>query len=136
MNQYFAAFVLGALLTWGLTSIHYTEQITELHTKIDTADEQAQRDKLKGEANGKEIERAHADRIAAITRYYKRMLQLVPTQAGASSAASGAKAIDGAASEQGASGCSIEFESRCVRDAATVTGFQEYVIRNGIPVSE
>ena len=124
----------GALLAWGITSNHYTAKVSELRTTIADADRQARLNKLQGEENAKQLKQENNDNLAALKRYYQRLLQPVPAKAGSGTNATSAQGNDGASSEQSIAGCSAEFQYACLRDANKVEMWREYGERNHVPV--
>ena len=119
---------------YSAAAAHYAPKVAALKATIDAADKAARELKKQQEVTAREIEKTNSDRVAAIHKYYGRLLRNVPAQDSDGPITPSSTGLDGAASESTAIGCSLEFREACTLDANKVIGWQVWALRNNIPV--
>lgn len=80
-------------------------------------------------------DKSNRDR-AAVADYYRRMLPKTGDNFSASNPAKDTTAMDATSAEPRLTGCSLEIESRCVRDAQRVEEVAEFFRVNKFPLLE
>lgn len=113
----------------------YLPQIQQLKDAIDTADKEARQKQSEYKENNDEIQRQNDQRVNNIRDYYKRLLQSMPSQNNPGSSPSGSQATDGTSCQSTITGCPASIEENCALDANKVKSWQEWAIKNKIPVS-
>jgi predicted negative regulator of RcsB-dependent stress response len=124
--------LLGAsfLAGWHIEGNRKQIEIDALTSAINAADAVAQ-EKIKTQKENLNALKQKSDSDdARIANYYRMLHAKNPT----STSATSNQTNDGTSSQQNSSGHDIEFESRCVKDAESVSLWLEYAIRNHIPV--
>jgi hypothetical protein len=120
------AFITG----WYINGNRMQVKIDALTSAINAADAVAQ-EKIKTQKENLNALKQKSDSDdARIANYYRMLHAKNPT----STSATSNQTNDGTSSQQNSSGHDIEFESRCVKDAESVSLWLEYAIRNHIPV--
>lgn len=113
----------------------YLPQITQLQDKIDQADKEARQKQAEYKENNDEIQRQNDQRVNNIRDYYKRLLQSMPSQNNPGPTSSGSQATDGTSCQSTLTGCPASIEENCALDANKARSWQEWAIKNKIPVS-
>jgi len=117
----------------------YLPQIATLQSVLEQGDKQAKELTDQYKENEDVLKKDNAKRFAATNAYYDRMLRDLQTKSANSPFATSSQGTDGAIGQQGVgrqSEAAIEFERRCILDSDKVTGWQEYAIRNHLPIGE
>ena len=130
----------------------------DLTAKIAVADAQVRADKLKQEQDNAKIQKRHDDEVVYVSTFYasansKQLADARATyerllhagdQASGSSSAINPEGNAGAASEpavagcnppiQSITGCPVEVEARCAKDATRVNWYRDFLITHQFPV--
>jgi hypothetical protein len=123
-------FIIAFITGWSINGNRMQLKIDALTSAINAADAVAQ-EKIKTQKENLNALKQKSDSDdARIANYYRMLHAKNPT----STSATSNKKNDGTSSQQNSSGHDIEFESRCVKDAESVSLWLEYAIRNHIPV--
>lgn len=110
----------------------YLPQLVVMQTKVDVADAHTRSTIEKQKENENAVANEIKDSVARINARYERLLSEARNKAGTSPAAGGTQTVDGTSEEQRA----INFERACALDASSLTAWQDWAIKNQIPVGE
>ena len=132
------AALLGLGYSYGKISAakKYEPQLAALRATIDHAEQTAKAQYARNKETQNAISKQNSSNIAAIRARYERMLQHGAASGASPVAASTSSGrVDATGGEQAIAGCSAEFEQACILDANKVTQWQDWAMRNQIPIS-
>ena len=128
---FFALLIVSFAFGWYTNGNRMQLKIDALTSAINAADAVAKAQVKLQEENADEIQNRSNDTAAVINKYYVGLLHAKDTARPPAVSPQGA---DGTCTEQSAA--RLDFEQRCVKDANTLTLWQNWATLNHIPIKE